>query len=299
MEQMIPVFFEHFLSPRVVSTVSIVVHVILSVVKLTVGFAAGSAGLIADGADNTVDTISSFLVWLGIRTGRETLASGIIIAMMFVSVAGIGVAAYNKVVNVGPIREGLTALVVTAIAGLMMLALSVYQYAAGKKSGNFAILCQSVDSRNHFYTSLIVIAAVILSFLAERLGLSWLYYGDAVASIIIASLIFKEGLVLAIELVKPGGEGGRVGHFAERIYRGRIESTVERWVLEQLERGPLSIGELENLFAGDFCRETPRILDLIGVGYRPEDAAELGPHVRRLAEKGRIKERDGTYTRCD
>jgi len=38
---------------------------------------------------------------------------------------------------------------------------------AAKKHSNFAIMCQAIDSRNHFYTSLLVCGGIVLSFLAE------------------------------------------------------------------------------------------------------------------------------------
>jgi len=75
MQLTIPFFVGTLFSAKVVSIVTIAVHILLSVLKLTFGFISGSAGLIADGIDNTVDTVSSVLVWLGIKYNRERLVS--------------------------------------------------------------------------------------------------------------------------------------------------------------------------------------------------------------------------------
>jgi len=42
--------------------------------KLLAGFLSGSVGLIADGADATVDTVSASLVWIGIKYKKEDFA---------------------------------------------------------------------------------------------------------------------------------------------------------------------------------------------------------------------------------
>jgi divalent metal cation (Fe/Co/Zn/Cd) transporter len=116
---------------------------------MTFGFLSRSAGLISDGIDNTVDTISSVLAWLGIKYKKDKIVSLFIIIMMVLSFAGIAITSINKVLHPAPVKEGLVAFVISGISGFIMLLLSSYQYITGKKTANFAILCQSVDSRHH------------------------------------------------------------------------------------------------------------------------------------------------------
>jgi hypothetical protein len=75
MQLTIAFFVGTLFSAKVVSIVSVAVHVLLSVLKLTFGFISGSAGLIADEIDNTMGTVSSVLVGLGIKYDRERLVS--------------------------------------------------------------------------------------------------------------------------------------------------------------------------------------------------------------------------------
>ena len=97
-----------------------------------------------------------------------------------------------------------------------MLGLSSYQYVSGRRNSNFAIMCQSVDSRNHFLTSLLVCGGIVLSFFAERLNADWFYYADAVASILIGLFILRSAIQLVVELVKPAGEAEHISHFMKR-----------------------------------------------------------------------------------
>lgn len=149
MQKVIPAFMKWVLSPETASFLSIWVHVVLSILKLGIGFLSRSAGLTADGIDNTVDTLSSLLVWMGIKYDKEKLVSIFILISMFVSVGGVALATFDKIAYPGPVTEGLIAFTVSGVYGLVMLGLSSYQYLVGKRRSNFAILCQAVDSRNH------------------------------------------------------------------------------------------------------------------------------------------------------
>ena len=73
MQEVIPFFMDKILSPQMASLVTIFMHIILSILKLTFGFISRSAGLISDGIDNSVDTVSSILVWLGIKLNKESV----------------------------------------------------------------------------------------------------------------------------------------------------------------------------------------------------------------------------------
>jgi divalent metal cation (Fe/Co/Zn/Cd) transporter len=74
--------------------------VLLSVLKLAFGFLSRSAGLISDGIDNTADTLSSVLVWLGITFDKEKLVSLFIVVMMLVSVGGVTINSIKNIDNV-------------------------------------------------------------------------------------------------------------------------------------------------------------------------------------------------------
>jgi Co/Zn/Cd efflux system component len=299
MQAAIPFFFEIVYSTRIVAIVTIFVHVLLSVIKLAFGFLSKSAGLIADGIDNTADTLSSVLVWLGITFNKEKLVSMFIVIMMFVSVGGVAIASINKIVHPEPVQERLFAFVVSLGCGLLMLVISAYQYMVGRRQSNFAILCQAVDSRNHFFTSLLVCGGIILSSLAQQFQAgwsTWFYYADALASIIIGLLILQSAVELAKELFKPGDEPAEVSHFVRSMQEKVRKKIVFDWLSQQLKDKPLTKEQLEERFTQQFCEQTPKILKLSGMGYCPESSEDLFQHLEQFVEGKKLALREGKYT---
>jgi Co/Zn/Cd efflux system component len=295
MQRVIPAFMKWVFSPETASLFSLVAHVVLSVLKLSVGFLSRSAGLTADGIDNAVDTLSSLLVWLGIKYDKEKLVSVFILITMFVSVGGVGLATLDKIVHPGPIEEGLIAFVVSGVLGLVMLGLSSYQYLVGKRRSNFAIMCQAVDSRNHFLTSLLVCGGILLSFFAQLWNAPWLFYADAAASAIIGLLILRGAVELVQELIKEREKGAEVSHFMKRTEERAREKILLKWLAGQLQSGSLTGEELEQRFAADFCEQTPRILILSGMGYRPESGEDIHRYLELFVEQKKLVCDEGTY----
>jgi len=296
MQRLIPAFMKWVLSPETASFLSIWVHVALSILKLGIGFLSRSAGLTADGIDNTVDTLSSLLVWMGIKHDKEKLVSIFILISMFGSVGGVAWATFDKIVHPGPVTEGLIAFTVSGICGIVMLGLSSYQYLVGKRRSNFAILCQAVDSRNHLWTSLLVCGGILLSFFAEGWRAPWLYYADAAVSTIIGMLILRGALELVQELLKES-EGGNaeVSHFMKRTEERMREKILFKWLTGQLQSTSLTRGELVERFTADFCQQPPKILILSGMGYRPESEADLLRYLDLFVEQRKLVCDEGKY----
>jgi Co/Zn/Cd efflux system component len=295
MQRVIPAFMKWVFSPETASLFSLAAHVVLSVLKLSVGFLSRSAGLIADGIDNAVDTFSSLLVWLGIKYDKERLVSVFILITMFVSVGGVALATFDKIVHPGPIQEGVIAFVVSAICGLVMLGLSSYQYLVGKKRSSFAIMCQAVDSRNHFLTSLLVCGGILLASFAQPWNASWLFYADAIASAIIGLIILRGAIELVQEMLKQSEEGAKVSHFMKRTEERIREKILLKWLAGQLQSGSLTEEELKERFTTDFCEQTPKILILSGMGYRPESGADLHRYLELFVEQKKLVYDEGRY----
>ncbi|MBW2003879.1 MAG: cation transporter [Deltaproteobacteria bacterium] len=154
---------------------------------------------------------------------------------MFVSVGGVALATFHKIIHPGPIQEGLIAFLVSGICGLIMLGLSSYQYLVGTKRSNFAIMCQAVDARNHFWTSLLVCGGILLSFFAQLWNATWLYHADAVASAIIGLMILRGAIELVQELLKEPEEGKEVSHFMKRTEERTREKILLKWLAGQLQ----------------------------------------------------------------
>lgn len=294
-QQKIPIFFNQVFAPETVALFSIVIHVVLSLLKLGVGLLSGSAGLFADGIDNTVDTLSSLLVWLGIKFDKEKLVSVFILVTMFLSVGGIALATIDKALHMEPVKEGVTAFSVSFVCGLVMLGLSSYQYTVGKRASSLAIMCQSVDSRNHFWTSLLVCGGILFSFFAEVFGFDWLHYADVLASALICLLVLKGAVELAEALYKEDQEEADVSHFMKTLQERNQKTILFKWLSAQLHSQALTQKELEQKFAGDFCRQTPKILKMTEIGYRPESGTDLHSYLNGFVEQKKLIRDNGRY----
>jgi Co/Zn/Cd efflux system component len=295
MEMVIPAFVQWAYSPQTAALFSIWVHVVLSGLKLCIGVLSGSAGLIADGIDNTVDTLSSFLVWLGLKYDKEKLASLFILGTMLLSVVGVGMATAAKIVHPTPIREGVLAFAVSGVCGLVMLSLSAYQYLVGRKKANLPILCQAVDSRNHVYTSLLVCGGILLSFLADLWSMPWLYYGDPVASAVIGLLILRGVVDLVQEMFRKEEGEVRVSHFMKRAQERRRAGIILNWLEGQLHSTSLTPRELEKRFTEDFCEQTPRVFALTGMDVLPRRTEVLKDYLDLFVEQQKLLYDDGKY----
>lgn len=292
----VPLFFNSVLSVRMVSIITIIIHVLLSVVKLAFGIISQSAGLIADGIDNTVDTISSVLVWIGIKHKKDRIVALVIIILMVISCFAVVITGIDKLRHPTPVKEGISVFIVSAISGVIMLLLSAYQYITGKRRSNFAIICQSVDSRNHFLTSLLVCLGILSSYIAGISNQSWLYYSDGIVALIIGILIAKSFFELILEFLRPEREGIHISHFVERSRRNMEKKIVFRWLSEELKNKSRSYDDLLDRFQKQFCQATPEIFSLTGFGYLPKTGNELRYFLDKFLRNNKLILKDGRYS---
>ena len=218
---------------------------------------------------------------------------------MFVSVIGVGWAAWSKIAAPEPVELPWLTLIISLAAGFLMLGVSAYQYFVGMRHGAFALVCQAVDSRNHFLTSLLVAGGVVLSMLSSSLNVPWLVYADAAASVVIGFLIARSALELIGELRADGDEGGAgVRHFVGRGMGRWLQTLTERFIVYALEKSPLTEDELKSGLESFITDWRPYFHTMIefGKGFL-EGAPGLVPErLRAMVERGDIvRTGDGKY----
>jgi cation diffusion facilitator family transporter len=183
-------------SASAAAKVAVFVDFVLAVLKLGVGLLTGSAGLIADGVDATVDTVSAFAVWLGIRVKKEYLSTLVVIFMLFVGGFSAGYEAVSKIIDLfrgtlEPISMPYLVIAAEVLGLAAALLLFYYQRFVGRSRSSLTIISQSVDSKNHAFIAMGVILGAILS-------LNGIHFADAVIGLVIAVRITKD----AIDLLK-------------------------------------------------------------------------------------------------
>jgi hypothetical protein len=182
-------------SPGTASNVSVAANALLALVKLLAGFAFMSAALLADGLDSLIDVLSSSIVLLGVRLGRELSSAAFMVALMGIVGGAVTFEGMSRLMRPEPVHAGPIAYAAAAATAVVSLLLSYYQRIVGRDGGSLALVSQSIDSRAHVLQSGFVVLALILA------G-QGIVQADAVVAVGIGLLILRAAVELALDVVR-------------------------------------------------------------------------------------------------
>ena len=194
--------------------VSIAAYIILSLVKLSVGYFAGSKALIADGLNNTTDILASVAVLIGLKISRrpadeehayghlraETIAS--LIASFIMIVIGLEVL-YKAVLDTIFYKAKAPDLLSAVTALFCALAIyMVYRYnkKIALKINSAGLMAAAKDNLSDAWVSIGTAVGII----ASQFGMPWI---DPLAAIIVGGLIIKTGWDIFIESTNNLADG--------------------------------------------------------------------------------------------
>ncbi len=281
-----------------------IIDFFLATLKLFSGFFSGSIGLLADGADAAVDTVSAAIVWLGMRIKRENLGTLIVLLMMFITGISVG---YDSITSLIEAFHGtLLALampylvILTEIIALIVAVfLFSYQRFVGKRNGSLALISQSVDSKNHIY----VAAAVIIGAIFSIFGI---HFVDALIGGFVAVKILIDGLGLSKEIFASiKGEKVDLEKYEvpfERHWRMSKIETFRTWILysvKELEfktRNEL-VNELKRTFKPEYVPILTEFKFRLGEGFDFEESFDA--LVNPLLENGLLNKQNGDFLITD
>ncbi|MCD6242070.1 cation transporter [Candidatus Bathyarchaeota archaeon] len=234
-----------YLSPIAAARNTVIADFFLAIMKLLAGFFSNSVGLIADGADAAIDTVSASVVWAGIKFKKELAGTIIIILMMFITASSVGYESITKIIETitattQPILMPYLVIVVEGIALIAAVILHFYQRYVGKNNGSLALISQSIDSKNHVY----VAGAVIIGATFSIFGI---YFVDALIGAFIASRILIDGFNLSKEVLSSAkGEEIDFSKYKMPLERHRHLSRLETfraWILYSMKEDNLTTKE--------------------------------------------------------
>jgi Co/Zn/Cd efflux system component/predicted transcriptional regulator len=295
------VFESQFRSPEAATKNTFLVNIFLTIIKLTAGFLSGSVGLIADGADACIDTASAATVWLGMRFKKELFGVAVIILMMFVTGIGVGLESISKLVQIfsgaiGPITHPLLVIFVEIVAMIFAALLTFYQRYVGKSHGSFALISQSVDSKNHIFVAGAVILGAILS-------VSGLHFVDAFIGAYISYRILKDAFGLTKEaLATVKGKEGNLDKYKypleEQWHLSKLES-FRLWVLYTIRENKIKsrekiIKNLKETFNPEYMPVISEFKFSLGKGF--DFREKFNNLIKPLLEKNLIVENSGEFS---
>ncbi|CAG7643189.1 cation diffusion facilitator family transporter [Paenibacillus allorhizosphaerae] len=184
--------------------ISLISNIVLTVMKLVVGFIFNSQVLLADGVHNAGDVIATAASLTSMRISKrpadedhpyghgkaEVLSSGIVAIILAIAALYI---AYESVTAFfeEPARASVAALIAAVVSLIWKQILYVYTIRIGKSANSKGLIATAYDHLADVYASLAAVAGIGLALIGEHYGLHYLTYGDPFAGIIVSVLVLK------------------------------------------------------------------------------------------------------------
>jgi cation diffusion facilitator family transporter len=187
-----------------VATISVFANFLLTIGKIVVGWIGKSDAVFADGIHSGADVFASVLVLLVIKISNkpadkehpyghgkaEIIVSGIIGLILLIVSFYVLYEAISGMFHPLSAPTILTMWIALFSYGTKEL-LYRYSYKIGKKHHSKAIEAIALDHKADIVASIAAAIGVVLSIIGEKLDIKILLYGDKIASIVVAYLIFK------------------------------------------------------------------------------------------------------------
>jgi cation diffusion facilitator family transporter len=187
-----------------VAWISVVSNILLTIGKLIVGWFGESEGVFADGIHSAADVFASAIVLLVIKIANkpadkehpyghgkaEVIVSGIVgVVLLIVSFYIV----YEAITGFfHPISTpNILAMWIAIISYGAKEYLYRYSYKIAKEQNSKAIEAVAYDHKADIFASVAAALGVILSIIGEKFSIHPFLYGDKVASIVVAYLIFN------------------------------------------------------------------------------------------------------------
>lgn len=199
---------------KIAGWISVLSNIVLTLLKLIIGYIWSSQVLIADGVHSAADVIASLatLGAMGISNrpadkdhpyghGKaEVVASGIVAGILTFASLGIAYKAIESLMGeVTP--PHVISLFVALFSLVAKQILYVYTYRLGKRYSSQALIATAVDHLADVYASLAAVVGIAVALIGYATGKSYLYYADPIAGILVAVLILKLAYHMGIKSI--------------------------------------------------------------------------------------------------
>ncbi|MBX4267832.1 cation diffusion facilitator family transporter [Clostridium estertheticum] len=180
--------------------ISIIAYIVLSALKLGIGYLSSSKGLTADGLNNTTDIVSSLAVLIGLKISRkpadddhlyghfraETMAS--LIASLIMIVVGLDVLynAANSIIFFKAQVPDLRAAIVGIVCAVAIYFVYRYNKKIAIQINSSGLMAAAKDNLSDAWVGIGTAVGII----ASQFGLPWV---DPLAAVLVGILIVKTG----------------------------------------------------------------------------------------------------------
>ncbi|MCP3772170.1 cation diffusion facilitator family transporter [Paenibacillus sp. MZ04-78.2] len=184
--------------------ISLISNIVLTLLKLTVGFLSGSQVLLADGVHNAGDVIATAAALSSMRISKrpadedhpyghgkaEVLGSAFVAVVLAIAALYIGYHAVAALFQ-EPAEASVLALATALVSLAWKQALYMYTIRIGRRTNSKGLLATAYDHLADVYASLAAVVGIALAMLGEAWSIPYLAYGDPLAGIIVSILVLK------------------------------------------------------------------------------------------------------------
>ncbi|MGO1468467.1 MAG: cation diffusion facilitator family transporter [Tissierella sp.] len=192
------------------SIVSIIINIILSVLKLTIGLIISSISVIGDGFNNVTDTLSSIITLIGFKVahlppdkehpyghGRVEYITGLIVSFLVMLVGfQFIISSFKEILNPTRVKFELGLFTLLILSIIFKVWLSYFNKKLSEKINSTSLKAVAIDSLGDVLTT----SVVVLSLLFGRFTSIPI---DGYMGVVVALLIIYNGYNIIKETVSP------------------------------------------------------------------------------------------------
>ena len=187
-----------------IALVSIIFNVLLTISKILIGWKGHSSALLADGIHSLADVIASVIVYLIIDFASqpadeehpyghgkaEVVISGLVGLTLFFVAVYIAIESIMGMFH-SIEKPSLLALWMALISFVIKEVLFRYSFRISKRYNSKAIEAMAYDHKADIWASLVAGLGILLVLVGTKYDIAPLLYGDKVATLIVAVLIYR------------------------------------------------------------------------------------------------------------
>lgn len=194
--------------------ISLVANVLLMVGKGVIGVQAGSRALFADAVHSAADLAGSVAVMIALRVARkppdddhpyghgkaELVASAVVAILLIVAAIRVGSEGIRALWSTPKEPEAIAGYA-AAIAIVIKEVLARYNVRLGRRLNSRSLMASAMDHRSDVISSAAALLGILVSVVGRRLNIHWMMYGDALSSALVAILVLRVGIQVAMDAV--------------------------------------------------------------------------------------------------
>ncbi|MHA6260189.1 cation diffusion facilitator family transporter [Sporosarcina sp. CAU 1771] len=199
-------------APIIAVWISLISNILLTILKLIVGFLFKSPVLLADGFHNAGDVIASGAALTSMQISKrpadedhpyghgkaEVISSAIVAIILGLAAIYIAFEAVSALFE-EPAKASVIALLTAILSFVWKQALYVYTIRLGKASNSKGLIATAYDHLADVYASLAAVLGIGLALVGDKYDIQILSYADPIAGIIVSILVLKLAYVIGKE----------------------------------------------------------------------------------------------------